>query len=82
MGTQFLLSPLIGFRIRAEPIYLLLDFVCVFLVLIATKNSYESILTTLSKPGGGEFGKYFSLPALDDPRIGKFCDLSFVLFSR
>lgn len=29
-------------------------------------------MTTLSKPGGGEFGKYFSLPALDDPRIGEF----------
>ncbi|XP_020261679.1 aconitate hydratase, cytoplasmic-like [Asparagus officinalis] len=38
---------------------------------MATKNSYESILTTLSKPGGGEFGKYFSLPALNDPRIDR-----------
>ncbi|CAA7410763.1 unnamed protein product [Spirodela intermedia] len=39
---------------------------------IATKNSYESILTSLSKPGGGgEFGKYYSLPALNDPRIDR-----------
>ncbi|MQM18245.1 hypothetical protein Taro_051236, partial [Colocasia esculenta] len=38
---------------------------------MATKNSYESILTSLSKPGGGEFGKYYSLPALNDPRIDR-----------
>ncbi|CAD5196499.1 unnamed protein product [Musa acuminata subsp. malaccensis] len=36
---------------------------------MATRNSYESILTTLRKPGGGDFGKYYSLPALTDPRI-------------
>ncbi|RWW68527.1 hypothetical protein BHE74_00023948 [Ensete ventricosum] len=40
----------------------------------ATRNSYESILMTLQKPGGGEFGKYYSLPALTDPRIGKDFD--------
>ncbi|XP_058090875.1 aconitate hydratase 1 [Magnolia sinica] len=38
---------------------------------MATRNSFESILMPLSKPGGGEFGKYFSLPALNDPRIDK-----------
>uniref|UniRef100_A0A1D1XIT2 Aconitate hydratase n=1 Tax=Anthurium amnicola TaxID=1678845 RepID=A0A1D1XIT2_9ARAE len=38
---------------------------------MAIGNSYESILTSLSKPGGGEFGKYYSLPALNDPRIDK-----------
>lgn len=39
----------------------------------ATKNSYDEILTSLGKPGGGaEFGKYYSLPALSDPRIGEF----------
>ncbi|KAH7663292.1 Aconitate hydratase protein [Dioscorea alata] len=38
---------------------------------MATKNSYEGILTRLAKPGGGEFGKYYSLPALDDPRIDR-----------
>ncbi|XP_010918136.1 aconitate hydratase, cytoplasmic [Elaeis guineensis] len=38
---------------------------------MATRNSYESILSSLSKPGGGEFGKYYSLPALNDPRIDR-----------
>ncbi|OAY84556.1 aconitate hydratase, cytoplasmic-like [Ananas comosus] len=38
---------------------------------VATRNSYDSILSTLSKPGGGDFGKYYSLPALDDPRIDR-----------
>ncbi|XP_039137936.1 aconitate hydratase, cytoplasmic-like [Dioscorea cayenensis subsp. rotundata] len=38
---------------------------------MATKNSFEGILTRLAKPGGGEFGKYYSLPALDDPRIDR-----------
>ncbi|PKU65387.1 aconitate hydratase 3, mitochondrial-like isoform X2 [Dendrobium catenatum] len=37
----------------------------------ATQNSYEGILTPLAKPGGGEFGKYYSLPALNDPRIDR-----------
>ncbi|KAG5123651.1 hypothetical protein JHK82_030388 [Glycine max] len=37
---------------------------------MATENPFNSILTTLEKPGGaGEFGKYFSLPALNDRRI-------------
>jgi len=37
-------------------------------------------LTTLEKPGGaGEFGKYFSLPALNDPRIGESLILVCVL---
>lgn len=37
----------------------------------ATKNSFEGVLKTLEKPGGGEFGKYYSLPALNDSRIGE-----------
>uniref|UniRef100_A0AAU8MFS2 Aconitate hydratase n=1 Tax=Anoectochilus roxburghii TaxID=569774 RepID=A0AAU8MFS2_9ASPA len=37
----------------------------------ATKNSYEGILMPLAKPGGGEFGKFYSLPALEDPRIDR-----------
>ncbi|TVU48452.1 hypothetical protein EJB05_08090 [Eragrostis curvula] len=38
----------------------------------ATKNSYNEILTGLGNPGGGaEFGKYYSLPALSDPRIDR-----------
>ncbi|XP_043725919.1 aconitate hydratase, cytoplasmic-like [Telopea speciosissima] len=31
----------------------------------------REILTSIPKPGGGEFGKYYSLPALNDPRIDK-----------
>ncbi|XXG40385.1 hypothetical protein AAC387_Pa01g1115 [Persea americana] len=38
---------------------------------MAARNSFESILTPLAKPDGGEFGKYYSLPALNDPRIDK-----------
>ncbi|OVA15961.1 Aconitase A/isopropylmalate dehydratase small subunit [Macleaya cordata] len=41
------------------------------IITMATRNAYESILKTLEKPGGGEFGKYYSLPALNDPRIEK-----------
>ena len=36
----------------------------------AAENAFKGILTSLPKPGGGEFGKFFSLPALNDPRIG------------
>ncbi|WOL10778.1 aconitate hydratase, cytoplasmic-like [Canna indica] len=42
-----------------------------FATMVATRNSYDSILTTLQKLGGGEFGKYYSLPALTDPRIDR-----------
>nr|CBE71056.1 aconitate hydratase 1 [Citrus x clementina] len=38
---------------------------------MATENPFKSILKTLQRPDGGEFGKYYSLPALNDPRIGK-----------
>ncbi|XP_041017359.1 aconitate hydratase 1 [Juglans microcarpa x Juglans regia] len=38
---------------------------------MAGENPFKSILKTLEKPGGGQFGKYYSLPALDDPRIDK-----------
>ncbi|KAL5861384.1 hypothetical protein ACOSQ4_002680 [Xanthoceras sorbifolium] len=37
----------------------------------ASENAFKGILTSLPKPGGGEFGEYFSLPALNDPRIDK-----------
>jgi aconitate hydratase len=37
--------------------------------LTVNENPFKSILKTLEKPGG-EFGKYYSLPALNDPRIG------------
>ncbi|KAJ1267641.1 hypothetical protein BS78_07G072900 [Paspalum vaginatum] len=37
----------------------------------ATEHAFKNILTSLPKPGGGEFGKFYSLPALNDPRIDK-----------
>ena len=37
----------------------------------ASENPFRSILKALDKPGGGEFGNYYSLPALNDPRIGE-----------
>ncbi|GAA0153701.1 RNA metabolism protein [Lithospermum erythrorhizon] len=38
---------------------------------MASEHAFKGILTGLPKPGGGEFGKYYSLPALNDPRIDK-----------
>ncbi|KAG2240792.1 hypothetical protein Bca52824_090537 [Brassica carinata] len=38
---------------------------------MASENPFRSILKALEKPGGGEFGSYYSLPALNDPRIDK-----------
>ncbi|CAL5391232.1 unnamed protein product [Camellia sinensis] len=36
---------------------------------MASEHAFKGILTGLPKPGGGEFGKFYSLPALNDPRI-------------
>ncbi|VAI51684.1 unnamed protein product [Triticum turgidum subsp. durum] len=36
-----------------------------------TEHAYSNILTSLPKPEGGEYGKFYSLPALNDPRIDK-----------
>ncbi|KAL0399910.1 UNVERIFIED_CONTAM: Aconitate hydratase 3, mitochondrial [Sesamum radiatum] len=38
---------------------------------MAAENPFKGIFTSLPKPGGGEFGKFYSLPALNDPRIDK-----------
>jgi aconitate hydratase len=39
---------------------------------MATDHPFKSILKTLERAdGGGEFGKYYSLPALNDPRIDR-----------
>lgn len=38
--------------------------------LSASEHPYKGIFTSLPKTGGGEFGKFYSLPALNDPRIG------------
>ncbi|KVI02286.1 Aconitase/3-isopropylmalate dehydratase large subunit, alpha/beta/alpha [Cynara cardunculus var. scolymus] len=41
------------------------------IVSMASENPFKGIFTTLPRPGGGEFGKFYSLPALNDPRIDK-----------
>ncbi|KAM7495574.1 hypothetical protein LguiB_030183 [Lonicera macranthoides] len=41
------------------------------LEMIAPENPFKGIFTSLPKPEGGEFGKFYSLPALNDPRIDK-----------
>ncbi|KAI6697513.1 hypothetical protein NL676_017632 [Syzygium grande] len=38
---------------------------------MASENPFKEILTTLPKAGGGHFGKFYSLPSLNDPRIDK-----------
>ncbi|KAL4280361.1 hypothetical protein GQ457_03G026810 [Hibiscus cannabinus] len=38
---------------------------------MAAEHPFKTVLTSLPKPGGGEFGKFYSLPALNDPRIDK-----------
>ncbi|CAL5321614.1 unnamed protein product [Camellia sinensis] len=35
----------------------------------SSEHAFKGILTGLPKPGGGESGKFYSLPALNDPRI-------------
>lgn len=42
----------------------------VLLIYAASEHPFNGILSGLPKPGGGEFGKFYSLPALNDPRIG------------
>ncbi|KAJ4833032.1 hypothetical protein Tsubulata_010661 [Turnera subulata] len=34
-------------------------------------HPFKKMLTSLPKPGGGEFGKFYSLPAFNDPRIDR-----------
>ncbi|XP_075499796.1 putative aconitate hydratase, cytoplasmic [Primulina tabacum] len=38
---------------------------------MASEHPFSGILSGLPKQGGGEFGKFYSLPALNDPRIDK-----------
>ncbi|XP_022739425.1 aconitate hydratase 1 isoform X3 [Durio zibethinus] len=40
-------------------------------IISASENPFNTILKTLERPDGGEFGKYYCLPALNDPRIDK-----------
>ncbi|RZR83470.1 hypothetical protein BHM03_00010072 [Ensete ventricosum] len=37
----------------------------------AVADRFERRFATMGIPGGGDFGKYYCLPALTDPRIGK-----------
>ncbi|KAG6392031.1 hypothetical protein SASPL_146234 [Salvia splendens] len=37
----------------------------------ASEHPFNGILSGLPRPAGGEFGKFYSLPALNDPRIEK-----------
>ncbi|GLU01079.1 hypothetical protein SLE2022_184050 [Rubroshorea leprosula] len=38
---------------------------------MAAEHPFKAVLTSLPKLNGGEFGKFYSLPALNDPRIDK-----------
>ncbi|KAK9090950.1 hypothetical protein Sjap_024127 [Stephania japonica] len=38
----------------------------------ASENAFKGIVTSLVKPSDGKYGKYFSLPAVNDSRIGLF----------
>ncbi|KAG2717007.1 hypothetical protein I3760_03G154000 [Carya illinoinensis] len=38
---------------------------------MASENPFKANLTSLPKVGGGEFGKFYSLPSFNDPRIEK-----------
>ena len=46
------------------------DFMFRLMFISAKENPFKGNLTSLPKPGGGEFGKFYSLPSLNDPRIG------------
>ncbi|GMI63755.1 aconitase 3 [Hibiscus trionum] len=37
----------------------------------ASEHPFKGVVTSLPKPGGGVFGKFYSLPALNDPRIDR-----------
>ncbi|KAK9090940.1 hypothetical protein Sjap_024117 [Stephania japonica] len=39
----------------------------------ASENAFKGIVTSLVKPSDGKYGKYFSLPVVNDSRIGMFC---------
>ncbi|CAN1232468.1 Aconitate hydratase 3, mitochondrial [Linum perenne] len=41
-------------------------------MIAAAEHPFKEIFTSLPKPGGGEFGKFYSLPALNDPRVGNY----------
>lgn len=55
-------------------------FLIVYTLYSASENAFKGILTSLPKQGGGEFGKFYSLPALNDPRIGKYAISQFCYY--
>lgn len=38
----------------------------------ASENPFSSLVTDLPKPEGGSYGKYYSLPKLNDSRLGEW----------
>ncbi|KAJ4875531.1 hypothetical protein Rs2_40549 [Raphanus sativus] len=38
---------------------------------VSSEHAYKDIITKIHKPDGGEYGKFYSLPALNDPRIDR-----------
>ncbi|KAI6671545.1 hypothetical protein NL676_006430 [Syzygium grande] len=62
---------------KSRVVHVNCDFVMVSFVSRSGRSSRsenpfkKSILRTLEKPDGGEFGKYYALLALDDPRIDR-----------
>lgn len=46
---------------------------------VGTESAFKNILTSLRKPGGGEYGKYYSLSALNDLRMGNASDVLLLL---
>ena len=63
------MNTLSGFIIEVLLIVAVLFFLCL-IIYSASEHAFKAILTSLPKPGGGEFGKFYSLPALNDPRLG------------
>ncbi|KAI4325086.1 hypothetical protein MLD38_030513 [Melastoma candidum] len=60
-----------GFRSRISAVAPVIERVQRGFATAAAENPFKEILTSLPKPGGGHFGKFYSLPALNDPRIDK-----------
>ncbi|KAK6230253.1 hypothetical protein QUC31_001771 [Theobroma cacao] len=58
-------------RLMAPQLNLGMKWCCVSYNLLSSEHAFKAILTSLPKPGGEEFGKFYSLPALNDPRIDR-----------
>ncbi|KAL4286887.1 hypothetical protein AHAS_Ahas19G0131100 [Arachis hypogaea] len=61
----------ISLRAHARALAPLLQLFQRSLASMASENLFKGNLTSLPKPGGGEFGKFYSLPSLKDPRVDK-----------